>query len=199
MLRNLNYSLQLCSGGSLVPTALFPQPAAAAFPPRNAYCNKHERHSSHTSQGSPVPPWRGDFSLIVWQAFKLSLSLLLMSFIMEPSEPNKKLRKLSWWPNMDSQVESYKILFYLPDIVTKHEIVLNQNAFWTQCRRGITSGGKCYFKGMQMKQSGFVKSLELKSRGQVWIRFLCARLCSILKTYSQVPEQEEESSGIHLL
>lgn len=181
--------------------ALSREPTAAAFPPRNAYCNKWERNSSHTSQGAPVPWWRWDVSLTVWlafQNFKPSLSLLLMSFIKEPSESNKKLRKLSWWPNMDSQVEGYKILYYLPDVLTKCIIILNQISFWTPCRRGIASGEKHYFKEIQMKHNRFLRSLELKSCGQVWIRYLCARLGSILKIYTQIPDQKEESSGIHL-
>lgn len=190
-----NDALQLCRSGSPVPRT-----HCSSFSTQKCILQQvGEKLLSHFPGSScPIVEMRclshGLTSLPELQA----KSILLMSFIKEPSESNKKLRKLSWWPNMDSQVEGYKILYYLPDVLTKCIIILNQISFWTPCRRGIASGEKHYFKEIQMKHNRFLRSLELKSCGQVWTRYLCARLGSILKIYTQIPDQKEESSGIHL-
>lgn len=143
-LNYLNYALHPC----------LPRPTTAAFPAGEemliATNERGKHHVSNTSWFRPLMLPRELLShsgdemclFMVWRAFQSlepSLSLLLRSLKKKSSDSNKKLRKLSWWPNMESQDEGHKIVCYLPDVLTKCIILLNQSSFWTLHRKGNAS------------------------------------------------------------
>lgn len=108
-------------------------------------------------------------------------------------------REISSRARVDSQVENHKIACSLPDMLTKSMVVSNQISPWDSAWQRDRFWGEIPAQGHPNEAKWIPEQLGAKVRWTSLSQISLHKMrFNFLKSYSQIPDRGEESSGIHL-